>query len=66
MDRDTERVTVSIERIGGRSLDAAVSWTTDDLSRQTKVAGVTMYPAVPGADYQQRSGRLDFPQGQVS
>ncbi|XP_072038274.1 adhesion G-protein coupled receptor V1-like [Amphiura filiformis] len=64
VDTDTERVTVNVERIGGGSLDIAVSWTTDELGRQTEIAGITMHSARPGADYVQKSGVLQFPQGQ--
>ena len=66
VDPDTESVTVNVERIGGRQLDIAVSWTTDELGRPTEIAGITMHPARPGADFRPRSGILQFPQGQVS
>lgn len=67
MSVDTSAVEVSLtaERVGGTSKTVRVSWSTGQLQSPTTTAGVTLYPAIGGAEFTSQTSTLVFAPGQV-
>ncbi|XP_030832667.1 adhesion G-protein coupled receptor V1 isoform X3 [Strongylocentrotus purpuratus] len=66
MSVDTSAVEVSLtaERVGGTSKTVRVSWSTGQLQSPTTTAGVTLYPAIGGAEFTSQTSTLVFAPGQ--
>ena len=63
---DDEVAAITIQRLGYLGHTLSVTYTTEELSRPETVAGVTVYHALEGADYQPATGIVTFDAGMVS
>ncbi|XP_071506649.1 adhesion G-protein coupled receptor V1-like [Diadema antillarum] len=64
VETGTTEVTVTVERVGGTSREVRVGWTTSQLQAPSRVAGVTFYPAIGGAEFSTERATLVFAPGQ--
>ena len=58
-------VGLTIERIGGISMNANVQFRTRQLGKVVSIAGLSFHPAVSDVDYVNRNGEVNFKKGQV-
>ena len=63
---DDEVAAITVQRLGYLGHTLSVTYTTEELSRPETVAGVTVYHALEGADYQAATGIVTFDAGMVS
>ena len=56
---------LEVERVGYEGTAVSVSYATQDLGAAEVVAGMKVYNALGGADYNQATGQLHFASGVV-
>ncbi|XP_041464132.1 adhesion G-protein coupled receptor V1-like [Lytechinus variegatus] len=64
VDTSPVEVSLTVERVGGTSKTVRVSWSTGQLQSPTTTAGVTIYPAIGGAEFTSQASTLVFAPGQ--
>ena len=66
IEKSSSQVLLRVERVGYLGKDVTLSYMTQELEGPEIVAGVRVYHALEGADYQRAQGSLNFAPGDVS
>lgn len=64
--KNIRSVELTIERMGGASLNVLVRYKTRQITRLTTIAGVSFYPAVANSDFVSVEGTVRFVKNQVA
>ncbi|XP_070543508.1 adhesion G-protein coupled receptor V1-like isoform X2 [Ptychodera flava] len=64
VDQKATLVGLTVERVGGSTQPLSITWSTRELFGAVRIAGVAVYPALEGLDFQTASGVMEFEVGQ--